>query len=292
MTSAGWAALHALPFPEPTEEQLQAICERHGLRADGGFGRLASTGVINTIVTIGHDLLLRLPKDAPEGWSDTLTESVAVPAAMAAGVRTPALVAFDEACDLVAVPYGIYEWIHAPHGEPTTDEGWRDLGRDLARLHGGVDPAACPDPLGRLDAPGRWCSADDVLAALPGLDEDDVARLGKVLRQLEPAVQAWEAGGVRRFVHDDVKGTNLLVGSAGGYEALIDWGDAGWSDPTIDLRTLPPERVPSLLEGYREVHPLDDEATFLDRVRWDQLGAAARRLDEPEQRRRFQALLG
>ena len=281
-----------MPFPEPSEEQLRAICERHGLPAGGPFGRLPSTGVINTIVTIGDGLLLRLPKDAPEGWRDTLTESVAVPAAMAAGVRTPGLVAFDEACDIVAVPYGIYEWWHLSDGEPTTDEGWRALGRDLALLHAGVGPADCPDPLGRLDAPGRWCSADEVLAALPGLGEGARTRLGEVLRQLEPAVQAWEASGVRRFVHNDLKATNLLVDSDGGYAALLDWGDAGWSDPTIDLRTLPPERMPTLLEGYREVHGLDDEATFLDRLRWDQLGAAARRLAEPEHRRRFRALLG
>ena len=284
--SDGWEAIHRLPFPDPDHEVLVAICERHSL-PPGPFGRLPSTGIINAIITIGDDLVLRLPKDVPEGWRDTLTESVAVPAAVAAGVRTPRLVAFDEACDLLDVPYGIYERVHAPDGEPTTADGWRDLGRDLARLHEGV--VSCPDPLGRLDTPGRWCDAEEVVSSFPDLDGGDRARLGTVLRALEPAVQHWEAHGTRRFIHNDVKDSNLLVRD-GGYVAIIDWGDAGWGDPTIDFRTLGPEATAAVLEGYREVRTPDDEDTFAARLRWDQIGAAARRLDEPEHRRRFRLL--
>ena len=224
---------------------------------------MPSTGAINAIITVGDELLLRIPKDVPEGWRDTFTESVAVPVAVAAGVRTPALVAFDESCDIVEVPFGAYEWWHAPDGEPTTDEGWRDLGRDLALLHG-VDPADVDDPLDRLDAPGRATSVDQLLDG--GLSVDDERALDE-LRHLEPAVQ--DPTVARCFLHDDLKGSNLLVDPEGGYRAVIDWGDAGWGDGAIDFRRLPPDQTPFLLEGYREVRPTDDG--FEQRIRWDQL---------------------
>ena len=282
----GWARIRALPFPELSETQLLAICERHGF-ARGPFGRLPSTGVVNAIYTVGDDVVLRVPKDAPGTLADTFTESVAVPAAMAAGVRTPALLAFDESCDIVGVPFGAYEWVHAPHGWPMGAEGWRDLGRQLATLHTGV--ASCPDPLGRLDAPGRWCHADQVLGALPRLDDVDVRRrLAAALRALEPAVQDFEANGAPRLVHDDIKDSNLLQGDDDAV-VLIDWGDAGWGDAALDLRNIPPERTADVLAGYRAVAPVDD--AFEKRARWDQLGAAARRSAEPHQRIRLERLL-
>lgn len=282
----GWARIRALPFPELSEAQLVAICERHGF-ARGPFGRLPSTGVVNAIYTVGDDVVLRVPKDAPGTLADTFTESVAVPAAMAAGVRTPALLAFDESCEIVDVPFGAYEWVHAPHGWPTGAEGWRDLGRQLATLHSGV--ASCPDPLGRLDGPGRWCHADQVLDALPRLDDVDVRRrLAAALRALEPAVQDFEADGAPRLVHDDIKDSNLLQGDDDA-AVLIDWGDAGWGDAALDLRNIPPERTADVLAGYREVAPIDDG--FERRARWDQLGAAARRFAEPDERTRLERLL-
>ena len=282
----GWARVRALPFPELRHDQLLAICERHGF-ARGPFGRLPSTGVVNAIYTVGDDVVLRIPKDHPGTLADTLTESVAVPAAMAAGVRTPALLAFDETCDVVDVPFGAYERVHAPDGWPSTGDGWRDLGRDLATLHLGV--TECADPLGRLDEPGRWCHADRVIDALTVIDDDDLRRaLHKALRALEPAVQDFEEGGPPRFVHDDVKDSNLLQ-REGAYVAIIDWGDAGWADGAIDFRNLPPERTAEVLAGYFDVAPPDD--TFELRARWDQLGALGRRWAEPEQQARLRQMI-
>jgi aminoglycoside phosphotransferase (APT) family kinase protein len=285
--SAGWEAIHRIPFPTLTTEQLVAICDRHGLPR-GPFGRLPSTGIINTIYTVGDDVLLRIPKNVPEGLRDTYTESVAVPVAVAAGVATPPLLSFDDDRDVVDVPFGVYERVHAPDGEPTA-EGWRALGRDLARLHA-VAPSAVADPHGRLDQPGRWCQVEQVLASLPHLDAEDRSLLAAALDRLEPAVQVWEATGRRCFLHNDVKDSNLLV-REGDYVAIIDWGDAGWGDPTIDLRTLPPSAREWILSGYREIHELPDADTFGDRLRWDQIGAAARRLAEPLHRDRFRRLV-
>lgn len=281
----GWERVRALPFPELSDAQLLAICERHGFRV-GPFGRLPSTGIVNAIYTVGETVVLRIPKNHPATLADTWTESVAAPAAMAAGVRTPALLAFDESRDVVDVPFGAYEWWHAADGWPTSAEGWRDLGRQLATLHDGV--SACPDPLDRLDRPGRWCSADQVVDALRDL-EDDVRRdLHAAFVALEPAVQDFDRDGPLRFLHDDIKDSNLLR-CAGDATAVIDWGDAGWGDAAIDFRNVPPARNADVLAGYRDVVPPDD--TFEQRVRWDQLGAVARRFAEPELRATLRSLL-
>ena len=123
--------------------------------------------------------------------------------------------------------------------------------------------------------------------ALPALDDDIRRRLHAALRILEPAVQDFERDGPLRFVHDDIKDSNLLP--CDGEVALIDWGDAGWGDAAIDFRNLPPERTVDVLHGYREVTRTDD--TFELRARWDQLGALARRVAEPDERRRLLRLL-
>jgi aminoglycoside phosphotransferase (APT) family kinase protein len=57
----------------------------------------------------GGEYVLRVPRDAPPFIAALRKESVAVPAAKAAGVRTPTLRAFDDSLDLLPVPYAIYE---------------------------------------------------------------------------------------------------------------------------------------------------------------------------------------
>jgi aminoglycoside phosphotransferase (APT) family kinase protein len=281
--SDGWERVRAIPFPEVSEPQLLAICERHGL-PPGPFGRLPETGVVNAIYTVADVAVVRIPKDVPGCLSDTFTEQVAVPAAMASGVRTAALLGFDESRDLVPVPYGVFEWVHVPHGWPTSAEGWRDLGRQLATVHTGV--TSCNDPHGRLDEPGRW-PADDVLANLSDLDVDLRRAMEAALQRLTPAIDGpWAP----RFLHDDIYGPNLLFDPRTDEVWLIDWGDAGWGDATLDFRAIDPEATPLVLEGYRQITATDDG--FEARVRWDQLATMARRLREPAFRARLEAMLG
>ena len=272
--SDGWARVRALPFPVLSEAQLLAICERHRL-PPGPFGRLPETGVVNAIYTIGDGAVLRVPKDHPGCLRDAWTESVAVPAAMASGVRTPAMLAFDESLDLVAVPFAIFEWVHVPHGWPTTDDGWRDLGRQLAIVHTGV--ASVPDPDGHLDDPDRWHRCEEVLDDTAVGDVELRTRLGRELQRIEPILAD---GWPKRFVHDDIQGPNLLFDAGTDEVWLIDWGDAGWADGALDFRRIPPEATPLVLDGYRQVTPVDDG--FSQRVRWDQLGYVARRVQEPK----------
>ena len=74
-------------FPADT---LEAIGERHNLRA-GEISPLEDFGIFNAIYLIGSEYILRIPRDAPPFVAAIRKESVAVPAARAAGVRTPAL---------------------------------------------------------------------------------------------------------------------------------------------------------------------------------------------------------
>ena len=264
----------AAPFPELTSTQVRAIAARHGLDVgadDAAIERLPSTGVINSIWALGDRWVLRVPKPVGEGISDTRTEAVAAPVAHAAGVRTPALVAFDDSGELVDGPYTIYERVHGD----TLDAVARrqppaalaavleDLGTQLARLH--RDVTSCPDPRGWLDDAGRF---DD---HQPLLDKAGEAGrwLDDVLTRLQPVVHEDAAGHHHRFLHNDVQASNVLVTRDKHEAVLIDWGDAAWGDPALDLRTLPPFWLPTVLAGYRAVMPFDDDATVEQRIVWD-----------------------
>lgn len=89
-------------------ETLQAIAKLHGLRG-ATVERLPETGIINAIYRLGETAILRVPRNHPDFIAHSYREAVAVPAARAAGVRTPALLAFDDSLELVPVPYTVYE---------------------------------------------------------------------------------------------------------------------------------------------------------------------------------------
>jgi aminoglycoside phosphotransferase (APT) family kinase protein len=271
------------PFIELDDAQLAAITSRHGLPA--ATRRLPSTGVIHTIYVLGEQYVLRVPKPIDEGLSDLRTEVVAAPAALAAGVRTPALVVFDESLEIIHVPFTVFELVPGePLGarpfDPERDaDVYRDLGRQLARLHAGV--VSLDDPRGWLDHDERPLDAlrlvaDLVAGSLLGVDAAGWVR--SVLERLLPAAEASLA--IRRFVHNDVQPNNVMITPA--HEAvLIDWGDAAWSDPTRDLNDLVPRSIPLVLAGYREVAPMEDEETVEARILYDHLVAALYHLGRP-----------
>jgi aminoglycoside phosphotransferase (APT) family kinase protein len=98
-------------------------------------------------------------------------------------------------------------------------------------------------------------------------------------------VRPWRRGGggvagvvngadqFRRFIHGDLQPANIMA-ARGDYTAVIDWGDAGWADPALELATLPMRAVPHALAGYREVAPLDGDDTAEARIWWDHVCAA------------------
>ena len=91
-------------FPQVTAEALSVITGRHGLEAND-FSRLRNAGIFNAIYLLGSEHVLRVPREGPPFVAAIRKEHVAVPAARVAGVRTPALVAFDDSLALLPVPY-------------------------------------------------------------------------------------------------------------------------------------------------------------------------------------------
>jgi hypothetical protein len=128
-----------------SSKTLEAIGERHNLRA-GEISPLKDVGIFNAIYLVGGEYVLRVPRDAPPFVAAICKESAAVPAARAAAVKTPALVAFDDSLELLPVPYAIYERVHGkttladiPLSSRTTPAAGtlvgRTLGGDAARDH-------------------------------------------------------------------------------------------------------------------------------------------------------------
>jgi aminoglycoside phosphotransferase (APT) family kinase protein len=276
-----------LPAQTPvSDEALRAIATRYCPGAHG-FTRLPEIGIFNSVFLLGDDLVLRVPRDDPIFRYSLEKEVIAVPAARAAGVRTPPIIAFDAACDLLPVPFIIYERVHGEALELLkrdpcqVAETWRELGRDVGRLHSRVGyegPIATikdkrlPDPREQAEA----------LAEAGYVTTAEVRWLLRWLKRLAPAMQAPQP---RRFLHGDLQATNVIVEPGSfAYRSLIDWGSALWGDAAMDFVGMPLAAVPFLLNGHREIAPLDGDETAEARILWYQLGLAlwaARREPEP-----------
>src|SRR5215217_1632097 len=76
-----------MELPPAVEPDLDSLRRRHGLR--GPIEPLANPGIFNSVHSVGDDLVLRVPRDDPFFVQTALKELAAVPAARAAGVRTP-----------------------------------------------------------------------------------------------------------------------------------------------------------------------------------------------------------
>jgi aminoglycoside phosphotransferase (APT) family kinase protein len=236
---------------------------------------LPQIGIINTLYCVGDTALLRVPRDHPGHIAQARAEALAVPAARAAGVRTPRLLVYDDTCDLLPVPYSIVERVTAINLEslgrnPGETAGiWRALGRDLALLHTGV-PNDGPAGALRIERPGRDPRDLVEVRAREGWFTGLEARwLTAWLERIAPAVNGPDA---QRCLHLDVQATNILVRADGEeYLALIDWGCAGWGDPAWDFFGMPLRAVPFALEGHRQIARLDGDDGAEARVLWRHL---------------------
>jgi hypothetical protein len=209
-------------------DTLEAIGERHNLRA-GEISPLDDVGIFNAIYLVGSEYVLRIPRDAPPFVAAIRKESVAVPAARAAGVRTPALIAFDDSLDLLPVPYAIYERVHGEtlgmldFGPQDTPRVWHQVGRDLARLHEGVGEYG---PVAGLECEPLPDPMPDELASAGHFTAEEASWLSGWLELLAPFALAPLP---RRFRHGDLQTTNVMVRpDSPTYLALIDWGACGW----------------------------------------------------------------
>jgi aminoglycoside phosphotransferase (APT) family kinase protein len=246
--------------------------ESHGV--SGPWRSLTSTGLANYVFAT-RDVVLRVATDHPEAIVDARTESIAAPVAHAAGILTPRLLAFDDSRTLIDRPFSLWERVHGEtlglvqFDHRQAADVWFQVGRELARLH--VRVTECPDPNGYLDRPERDLNIDAFLKRLVDDDRipDRTARLIEDLAtELVPHVAARVA---TRFVHNDVHPMNIMSSTAGAVLGIIDWGDAGWGDPTLDFATIPLEVIPAAVAGYESETPggLGDypAASFV----WDKL---------------------
>lgn len=265
-----------------TAAQADEICDRHGL------GRLQMewippTGKVNAIYALGPDLILRVCKDIPAVIHGTVGESIAARAAHRAGVRTPQLVAFDNSREILNTPYSIYERVDgidlsriaaAPHELPHI---WRQVGRELSRLHHGVVTVEDPQKLLRdnrrdYQLGDSWVpDPEPLLEAADFLSDDHKRWFRRCFDRLRPAVE--NASTFRRLTHGDAQSNNVLIRNDE-FVALIDWGGAGWGDGTIDFYSMPARVLPYAVDGYREVAPFDDDETAEARILFDHLATA------------------
>ena len=268
-----------LPGVEPAH--IDAMFALHGIR--GRWSPLPTTGLANRVYAT-HDVVLRVATDHVEAVPDARTESVAAPAAHAAGIRTPRLIAFDDSRALVDRPWSLWERVHgATLGmlEPSQEQlarVWQDVGRELARLHDRV--TTCPDPRGWLDSPGRPLDLAEDLerARSAGLaDRRTADAMSALIGRLEPYVGE---GRPACFVHDDVHPGNIMCTPEGSLLALIDWGDAGWGDPALDFVHVPLELLPDVVEEYESESKAGLGAFPQARFVWDRLHLAIENLVE------------
>jgi aminoglycoside phosphotransferase (APT) family kinase protein len=231
-------------------ERVDAIFSTYGI--DEAWEQLPSTGVANWIYATG-DVVLRVATDHPDGVPDARTESVAAPAAHAAGILTPRMIAFDDSRTLVNRPFSLWERVHgATLGQISlSDEAlmavWRAVGRELARVHRRV--TACPDPQGYLDTPGDDPDLDRLIATLvaAGRLEVGTARdIRAACREIDGAACAVNVA----FTHGDLHRMNVMCDEHGRLLALIDWGDACWNDPMADFASMPLDAIPPAAAGY------------------------------------------
>lgn len=229
---------------------IAAMFSAYGVR--GAWQPLTSTGIANWIYAT-DDVVLRVATNHPDGVPDARTESVAAPAAHAAGILTPRMIAFDDSLTLVNRPFSLWERVHgATLGKISLSNEaqstvWRAIGRELARVHGLV--TSCPDPQGYLDTPGDEPDTDRLLATLVAdgrLDVGTARDIGAACGELEGAARAVNVA----FTHGDVHRMNVMCDESGRLLAIIDWGDAGWNNPMTDFASMPLEAIPSAVSGY------------------------------------------
>ncbi len=257
---------------ENTPDPIDKILEVCGI--SGPWEPLDATGVANRIYAT-KDVVIRVAREHPEALRDARTESIAAPVAYEAGLLTPRLLIFDDSRDLLDRPYSIWQRVHGetlglissdPHSMPNT---WRQVGHQMALLH--VNVKQFEDPKKYLHEPERELNLKSFLEKLVSTDHfcKDIAKdISTLIAELHPTIL--EESKIC-FLHSDVKGMNIMCTRGDELLALIDWGDAGWGDPTFDFAQIPLLVIPYVLEGYREVAPDFLGGTLKERIVWDKL---------------------
>ncbi len=218
--------------------------------------RPAHPGVANHVFLLGEELVLRIPR-TPAFVPDLRKEVEVIPAARAVGVRTPAVVAFDDSRSLLDLPYLVLvrtpgaDLAQLDRAETEAGQVFQQVGRELAKLH-------------RLTA-SRAAELPSVPADDAGEDPRDLVGRLRAEGHLDRDAARWLTGWFDRLathlppdpphvlVHGDIAPQNLLVAPASAtLTGIVDWGDAQWADPAVEFAKIPLRGVPAMLDGYRQ----------------------------------------
>ncbi len=196
-------------------------------------------GVANRGFTLGPRLFVRV---ARTGFEDDLRkETAVVPVARKAGVRTPAILEYDESRTQVDASYVVVERVHGiePHITPS------EVTLDLARLHS-TEHVALPGVA--EDGWGEPRETVEDLATRGYLDAGTADWLTGWFDRLE---QRFDRSAQAVLLHGDVAPHNLLVDPVdGSLQALIDWGDAAWGPRAFEFAKIRLTEVAHLLPEY------------------------------------------
>ena len=273
-------------FPELTEGLLRHIAEHHGLKGMP-IAPMPQVGTFNAVFAVGEEIILRVPRAHSRFTDAALNEAVAVPLAIAAGVSTPALLAFDASLQMLPVPYSFYERVvgvsleQASRDPAQSSDVWKQLGRELAKLHGGVTATPMSADLIVFEDKTDPRPLPDAIATAGYFGSAEAAWLNQWLDRLAPVALA---SAPRYFLHGDSQATNVMVSNKGAFLAVIDWGSCLWGDIAFDFAGVPLRAVPALLSGYREIKETDE--TLEARILWRHLQIALHQLrgtPKPEQ---------
>lgn len=231
--------------------EIEAIAARYAVRPPEI--REVPGGVANRTYTLGDNLFLRIPR-GPEYEADLLKELAVIPIARAAGVRTPAIVDFDDTRAFTDAPYMVLERIHATDlvDSPAHDPSlWTELGEQVRLLHdtkvqhlAGVPTSEYGDPRPTVDR----LATDGYI---------DTGTANWLLAWFERLAPQFDREAPNVLLHGDLASQNVMVDSEGRYCALIDWGDAAWGPRGAEFAKLRLEQVARLLPSYGEEEQLE-----------------------------------
>jgi hygromycin-B 7''-O-kinase len=248
-------------------DALVAIADRYHIPIED-IAPAPAPGAANYVYFLGDHLVVRIPRGGGARLAELAKEATVIPAVRRAGVRTPAVVTYDDSCSVVGVPYLVVERVRgrdlaALEAAPSEAAGaYRQVGLSLARLHQLARGTVGPLPGLQVDEDADPRPAVEALAEVGYVDADAARWLVGWFDRLA----RWRPADVEPVVvHGDASPTNIVVasdadvlgrgpdrGRDGGFDTatLVDWGDAAWADPAVDFAKLPLRAVPFALEGY------------------------------------------
>lgn len=195
--------------------------------------RLDSTGTVNAIFRLGHQLAVRLPR-TPR-WHDRETELCWLAAlAPQLPVEVPEAVARGEPAHGYRWPWAVFRWIEGRTWDPGTSGRSLDAADDVIRFLAGMrglDPVAqpCAEPLALA---GLAASDDSVRSAL--LDARGMLDTDAVVKAWDWALGVPDWPGKAVLLHGDLLADNVLVRDRR-LHAVIDWAGVRVGDPARDL---------------------------------------------------------